>query len=367
MQMGKYIIGIKFRAYPNKEQQNLINCNLGCCRFVYNHFLEIRKTEWMTNRKNVNYNMTCSMLTNLKKYADYDWLKQADIISLQQSLRDLEKAYQKFFKGKARYPRFKSKHRHRQTYRTMRVRVVKNAIRLPKIGFVKIKQSREINGKIINATVSHMASGKYFITLCVEVCEESIMRSNNGGVVGIDVGIKEFYSDSNGNKVNNPKVINKWSRKLAREQRKMARKMPHSINREKARVRVAKVYERIANVRKDFLHKASTALARQNKLIAIEHLKIANMMKNHNLARAISDVSWGMFFKQLEYKAEFYGVKIIKIDTYYPSSQTCSECGYQNKKMKKLTIRKWICPKCGAHHNRDINAAKNILNRALSI
>lgn len=369
--MEKYNMGFKFRIYPNNTQQQLINRTLGCCRFVYNHFLAVRRDEWKANHNSLTYIKTSKLLTDLKKREDTSWLKEVDSVALQQSLRDLDSAYQSFFKKRAGYPRFKSKHSNNQSYRTNNdnrvasIRIVDNRIRLPKVGFVKIKQSRTFEGRILNATVSHTASGKYFVSLCVEMDKEKLVHPNAGGKIGIDVGLKEFYSDSNGNTIANPRVLKKLSKKLAREQRKMSRKMPKSKNREKARIRVAKVYEHIANIRKDFLHKLSTQLVRENQTIAIEHLNVKSMLRNHKLAKSISDVSWSKFFRMLEYKAGLYGSELIKIDRFYPSSQICSVCGYKNTKTKDLGVREWTCPKCGTHHDRDTNAAKNILHKAL--
>lgn len=367
--MEEYTLGYKFRIYPNCTQQQQINRTLGCARFVYNHFLAIRRDEWKANHNSLIYVKTSKLLTDLKKRENTSWLSEADSQALQNSLRDLDRAYQNFFKKRAGYPRFKSKHSHSQSYRTTNinnnVRIVDKKIRLPKLGFVKIKQSRTFEGRILNATVSHTASGKYFISLCVEMDKEKLISANDGKQIGIDVGLKEFYTDSNGNTVANPRVLKKLSKKLAREQRRFSHKMPKSRNREKARIRVARVYERITNIRKDFLHKLSTQLTRENQTIAVEHLNIKGMLKNHRLAKSISDVSWSEFFRQLEYKTELHGGELLKIDMFYPSSQLCSNCGYQNAEIKNLSVREWTCPKCGTHHDRDFNAAKNILHKAL--
>lgn len=330
--MEKYNLRFKFRIYPNCEQQQKINCILGCARFVYNHFLAIRRDEWKANHQSVTYYQTSSMLTDLKRREECNWLKQADSRALVNSLCDLDHAYENFFKKRAKYPRFKSKHNHNQTYRTNNtkncIRIVDNRIRLPKIGFVKIKQSHKFEGRILNATIRHTASGKYFVSICVEMDKEKLISANDGKQIGIDVGLKEFYTDSNGNIIANPRILKKLSKKLAREQRRFSHKMPKSRNREKARIRVARAYERITNIRKDFLHKLSTRLARENQTIAVEHLNVKGMLKNHRLAKSISDVSWGEFFRQLEYKTELHGGELLKIDMFYPSSQICSTCGY---------------------------------------
>ena len=359
--------GVKFRIYPNKEQQNLINQTLGCCRLIYNIGLDMRNKAFENGEK-VGYTQTSAMLTELKRNDKFTFLRDVEAVALQQSLRDLDKGFVNFFQKRARHPRFKSKHSNHQSYRTInqnnKIRIVGKYIRLPKLGYVKVRQSMDV-GKINNATVVRTPSGKYFVVLNVEF--EPEIKQNNGGSIGVDVGIKEFYSDSNGNVVNNPKHLEKSMHKLAREQRRLSRKKKDSNNRNKQRIRVARVHEKITNQRNDFLQKLSTMLISENQVICIEDLKIKNMMRNHKLARCIGSVSWGKFFNMLEYKADWYGNKIIKVPTMYPSSQTCSCCGYKNPLVKNLAVRKWECPNCRTKHDRDTNASINILNKGLSI
>lgn len=359
--------GYKFRIYPNKTQACLINKTLGSCRFVYNHFLTVRRDSWNIEHKHVNYYQTSSQLTLLKRYDEYAWLREVDSMALHEALRNLDTAFQNFFQHRARYPRYKSKHCHSQSYRTRNqsngIRIVDNRIKLPKVGLVKAKLSRDFGGRILNATVSRTASGKYFVSLCVQ--EDVDVLPNGGKQIGIDVGLKAFYSDSNGDTVANPRILRRLSGKLAREQRRLAHKLPHSKNRERQRIRVARIHERIVNIRKDFLHQHTIRLTRENQTIAVEHLQVKNMMKNHSLAQAIADVSWSEFFRMLAYKAKLHGGEVLKVDTFYPSSQICHICGYQNPLTKNLSVRKWICPACTTHHDRDVNAAKNILLQAL--
>ena len=357
--------GIKFRIYPNKSQQNLINQTFGCCRLIYNKGLAMREEAYKQGEK-VGYNQTSAMLTALKQ--DLVFLKEIDSISLQQSLRDLDMAYTNFFQKRAKHPHFKSKHDNHQSYRTINqgnnIRIVGKYLKLPKLGYVKVRQSIPI-GKINNVTVERTPSGKYFAVLNVDF--EPTYNRNNFGIIGIDVGIKEFYTDSNGNVVNNPKHLEKSTKKLIREQRRLSRKIKGSNNRNKQRIRVAKVHERITNQRNDFLHKLSTMLVRENQTICIEDLSVKNMVKNHKLARSISSVSWSKFFEMLEYKSEWYGSTVVRIPTNYPSSQTCGYCGYKETGVKDLRVRKWQCKNCGAIHDRDKNAAINILNEGLKM
>lgn len=359
--------GIKFRIYPNREQQNLINQTLGCCRLIYNKGLSMRNEAYGNGNK-IGYSQTSAMLMELKKCEDFAFLKVIDSIALQQSLRDLDRGFVNFFQKRAAHPVFKSKHNHHQSYRTINqgnnIRIVGRYIKLPKLGFVKIRQSMEV-GKINNVTIEHSPTGKYFSVLNVEF--EPQPRPNNGGLIGIDVGIKEFYSDSNGNVVPNPKYLEKSMRKLIREQRKLSRKQKGSNNRNKQRVKVALVHEKIANQRNDFLQKQSTMLIRENQTICIEELKVRNMMRNHKLAQHIGSASWSKFFDMLTYKSVWYGNDVVKVPTMYPSSQTCSCCRYKNPLVKNLSVRVWECPDCHTIHNRDTNASINILNKGLQM
>lgn len=359
--------GIKFRAYPNKQQQNLINRTLGCCRLIYNKGLAMRNDAYANGEK-IGYNQTSAMLTDLKKQDDLSFLKDTDSIALQQSLRDLDRGFKNFFEKRARHPQFKSKHNNHQSYRTINqgdnIRIVGKYIKLPKLGYVKIKQSMEV-GHINNVTIEKTPTGKYFAVLNVDF--EPEFKQNNGNSIGIDVGLKEFYTDSNGNKVNNPKYLEKSAKKLKREQRRLSRKQKGSKNRSKQRIRVARVHEKVTNQRNDFLQKESTRLVRENQTICIEDLNIKGMIRNHRLARAISSVSWSKFFTMLEYKATWYGNTIIRVPTFYPSSQTCSKCGQGNPMVKNLWVREWECPFCHTKHDRDYNASINILNKGLSL
>ena len=370
MQGGEIVeYSYKFRMYPSREQENLISRTFGCCRFVFNHYLALRKETYEQTGKTVNYYACAKDLTTLKQQEETIWLKEVDSTALQSSIRDLDDAYQHFFrrvkKGeKPGYPKFKSRHHHKQSYKSKcvgsNIKVLESAVQLPKLGKVKCRVSRAVQGRILSATVSRSASGKYYVALCCRLDQEVPKLPSTGITVGVDMGCRTFAVTSYGVKHPNPKYLRKSEDKLKRLQRQLSRKTKGSANWEKARIQIARLHEHIANQRRDMQHKLSTEFVRQNDVICIEDLAPKNMVRNHRRAKSISDASWSEFRRQLTYKAEWYGRKVIAVDRFFPSSQLCSECGFQWSGTKDDGITDWICPNCGAHHDRDINAAINI-------
>ena len=364
----------KFRLYPNKEQASLIIRTFGCCRFVYNRYLTIRKETYQQTGKSLSYNACSKDMTKLKHQTDTIWLSEVDSTALQSSLNNLDKAYQNFFnkvrKGeKSGYPKYKSKHCYKQSYTSKRVggniKVFKGAIQLPKLGRVKCRFSRAVQGNILSATVSQTASGKYYVSLCCHIEKELPKPSQIETAIGLDVGIKSFAVSSDGVEYLNPKYLKQYEKKLARLQQKLSRKTRGGSNWTKARVKIARLHEHIANQRQDMINKLSSRIVSNNDVICIEDLSLNNMVKNHKLAKAILDASWSEFRRQLTYKAKWYGKQVVVIDRFYPSSQICSKCGTQWSGTKDLSVRHWICPKCHAHLDRDTNAAINIRNEGL--
>lgn len=364
----------KFRIYPNLHQEHQIMRTFGCCRFVFNHYLDFRKTIYEQTAETMNYYACANDLTELKKQEETKWLKEVDATALQSSLRDLDDAYQNFFrrvkKGeKPGYPKFKSKKSQKQSYKSKcvgsNIKVLDNAVQLPKLGIVKCRVSTAVKGRVLSATVSKSPSGKYFVSLCCRLDKEIEKLPSTGAVIGLDVGIKSFAVSSDGVEYSNPKYLRQSEKKLVKLQRQLSRKTKGSSNWNKARIKIARLHEHIHNQRNDMQHKLSTQIIRENDIICIEDLAPKNMVRNHKLAKSISDASWSEFRRQLMYKADWYGKKVVCIDRFYPSSQLCSECGTQWSGTKDLKIRKWVCPNCGANLNRDTNAALNILHEGM--
>ena len=315
--------------------------------------------------------ISCNNYCNQILKKKYDWLKEVDKFALTNAIYNMDSAYQKFFKEHTGYPKFKSKKNPKRSYTTnfsngnIEISFNKNKIKLPKLKWVKVKIHREFKGQIKSATISQAPSGKYFVSILVET-EHSSMDST-GSVVGIDLGIKDLLITSNGKKYDNIRATKKYEKKLAKEQRKLSHKIKGSNNWNKQKIKVARIHEKIHNTRIDNLHKISHELVQENQLIVSENLAVRSMVKNHNLAKAISDCGWYELTRQISYKSEWNNRQYIKIGRFTKSSQPCNVCGYINTDTKDLSVREWVCPKCGVIHDRDVNAAINILNEGLRL
>lgn len=353
----------KYRLNPTPEQIVFFNKSLGCCRFVYNYMLGKRIEAYQRDKTKIGWVELAKMLTELKKENGKEWLSEVSNECLQQSIRNMDSAFVKFFREKAGFPNFKAKHYSRQSYKAINsvsVNLDNNKVRLPKIGWVKFFPNRKFDGKVCSVTVIKTPTGKYFISVLVddgkEIPVKPAVRYDTS--IGIDVGIKDFAVCSNGDVYANPKYLEKSEARLKVLQRRFSKTKKGSNRRERARKILARQYEKVSNQRNNFLHQVTSKIVRENQTIIIEDLNVKGMLKNHHLAKSISSVSWSEFFRQLEYKCEWYGRNLIRIGRFEASSKTCI-CGYVNSELK-LSDREWVCPKCGRHNDRDILASVNI-------
>lgn len=355
----------KYRIYPNAEQQVLFAKTFGCVRVVWNNILDWRSKEYTLNATKINYVASAKRLTDIKQLPELEWLQEVSNVALQQALRSQDAAFSNFFAKRAKYPKFKSKH-DKQSFRLtnsgFRMKDGELFIAKSKVP-LKMALSRPLPEQLNSATISKDRAGRYFVSLQGEVDKQALPDLTK--TIGLDVGLTHFVIASDGVKTANPKFYRNGERKLAILQRSLSRKTKGGFNRNKARIAIARHHAAMANSRADFLHKLSTQLIRENQTISVEDLNIAGMVKNRNLAKSISDASWSEFIRQLEYKAEWYGRDLIKINRFYPSSQLCSSCGHYGSK-KALHVREWDCAACGTKHDRDINAAININTAGLA-
>lgn len=353
----------KYTLKPNDNQKIFFEKSFGCTRFVYNWALSKRIEAYQTKKERLFFVDLCKMLTSLKKEEDKLWLSEVSNECLQQSIRNMDSAFTRFFREKKGFPKFKSKKDARKSYKAIngvRIDFETNRIKLPKIGWVKFYKNRTFEGKVGTVTISKNATGKYFVSVLVDDGIETPLKPNieYNTSVGIDVGIKDFAVFSNGCVYANPKYLEKAEKRLKVLQRRFSKKKKGSSRREKARLKLARAYEKVTNCRTNFIHQVTSRIVRENQTIIIEDLNVSGMMKNHNLAKHISSASWSEFFRQLQYKCEWYGGNLIKIGRFEPSSKMCT-CGYVNKELN-LSQREWTCPNCGQHNDRDLLAAINI-------
>ena len=353
----------RFRIYPNKEQQAVLARYFGSVRFVYNHFLAERKKQYEETSRSDNYYAQAKTLTELKHSEEFSWLSEINSQTLQHALRHLETAYVNFFRGKAKFPSFKSKKAKNSFTVPQHCTIEGNRIYIPKFKEgIKVKEHRKVKGIIKSMTISLTPSGKYYVSILSKENYETIDKTDK--VVGIDLGLKDFVITSDGKKYKNHRYLKQYEKELATAQRHLSRKQHGSNSYEKQRRKVARIYEKISNCRTDRQHKVSLDLVRNYDIICLEDLNIKGMVKNHRLAKAINDASWGQFVSMLSYKAELNDKQVVKIDRWYPSSKTCHRCGWVNEGLK-LSDRQWVCPHCGEVIDRDVNAAKNILSEGL--
>ncbi|MCK9446952.1 IS200/IS605 family element RNA-guided endonuclease TnpB [bacterium] len=355
----------KFRIYPNEEQEILLVKHFGACRFVFNHYLNKRKESYIEDKKTLNYYDNANDLTQFKKDENFNWLKEINSQSLQSSLRNLDTAYGKFFRKETKFPRFKSKYDKQSFKIPQSVSFEDGKLIIPKFKKgIKINSHQEINGEILFVTMSKSTTGKYYVSITCEVNHIPFDKTNSN--VGIDTGIKDLAILSNGTTYKNIRTLKNNLKKVKYEQRQLSKKTKGSSSRNKQKQKLAIVHEKITNVRKDYLHKVSTEIVKNHDIISVEDLSVKNIMKNHKLAQAMSDVSLGLFYSMLEYKCNWNDKQFVKIDKFFPSSKMCSNCSWINQDLT-LKDREWTCPSCGEKHDRDFNASKNILKQGLKI
>ena len=355
----------KYRIEPNDEQKELLSKHFGACRFVFNHYLNKRKESYLEDKKSLNYYDNANNLTLLKKEEEYIWLKEVNAQSLQSSLRNLDTAYNKFFRKQTKFPRFKSKYDKQSFTIPQDINIKENRLIIPKFrNGIKININKEFDGKILYATISKTTTDKYYVSITCEVQHKTFEKTNSK--VGIDTGIKDLAILSDGTTYKNIKTLKNKLKKVKYNQRQLSKKTKGSSSRNKQKQKLAIIYEKITNIRKDYLHKISTEIIKNHDVICIEDLAVKNMMQNHKLAQAFSDVSLGTFYTMLEYKANWNNKIIVKIDRFFPSSKTCHVCNYIKQDLT-LKDRVWTCPDCNTTHDRDLNASKNILKQGLKI
>ena len=353
--------GFKYRFFPTDEQAQQLARTFGCARYVYNRALELRTMSWRQEKKSVGYHQTAAKLTEWKKEPDRAFLSEVSSVALQQSLRNLDTAFTNFFEKRAKYPRFKS----RRSYQS--ARYATNAFTFRDGQITLAKQSAPLNiswsrplpddARILSLTVSRDRAGRYFVSILVKTDVRPLKKAK--AEIGIDVGIKTLATTSDGEKIENPRPLLRREKRLKRLQRGMSRKVKGGNNRDKAKLKVAKLHARISDARRDTLQKFTTKIISENQAIFVEGLNVAGMTKNHSLARHIVDAAFGEIFRELEYKAGWYGRTYLELDRFFPSSKLCSSCGHLMEELP-LSVREWDCPACGVHHDRDINAAINI-------
>ena len=354
----------RYRIYPTTEQKALLAKTFGSCRWFYNFALSLTNQTYKATGKGLSRNEIINKLPELKK--EFEWLTEVPSQTLQQVALDLSSAFLNFFEKRAKFPKFKKKGNKQSVRFPQGIKLDGDYLTLPKLKKVYCKISRLPEGKLKSVTVSMTPSGKYFASCLYDDGQDLPEQNSEGKAVGIDLGLTHFAMTSDGSKYGNPKHYRKYEQKLAKKQKRLAKKQKGSNNRNKARKAVAKVYEKITRCREDFLHKLSRKLVDENQVICVENLAVKNMVRNHKLAKSISDCGWGQFCTMLKYKAEWEGKTYIEVDRFFPSSKTCNHCLHQVDSLT-LDIRSWQCPKCGTIHDRDINAAKNIRDEGLRL